>query len=110
MQCTASGNVGCYGNACQPATGKCAIGPVDAACTDSNACTRDDCSGAAGTCQNTAVASCGLTPPCTPATTPGCTDAALDDCVCGFDAYCCTTSWDAACVGTASWACGATCP
>ncbi len=40
---------------------------------------------------------------------PGCTDASIEACVCGLDAYCCTTAWDAACIQAAIASCGATC-
>ncbi len=40
-------------------------------------------------------------------TTPGCDDADITACVCALDSFCCTASWDAACV-VAGYGCGCT--
>ena len=39
---------------------------------------------------------------------PGCGDAVIEACVCGLDAFCCSTQWDDVCVGEAA-ECGAGC-
>jgi hypothetical protein len=44
---------------------------------------------------------------CADAASPGCSDGSVESCVCAIDDYCCTTAWDAACVGIATNDCGA---
>lgn len=44
---------------------------------------------------------------CTAGDAPGCADATVQACVCGQDAYCCDTAWDAVCVDeVGSFGCG----
>jgi hypothetical protein len=39
--------------------------------------------------------------------TPGCEDTEIESCVCAYDSYCCTTSWDSLCVSeVVSYGCG----
>lgn len=48
---------------------------------------------------------------CTPGQGP--LDPNCDPCagaVCGYDAYCCQSSWDAQCVAESGWICGSQCP
>lgn len=45
---------------------------------------------------------------CTASASAGCVDADVEACVCGFDNYCCTTSWDSICVEEVG-ACGEPC-
>lgn len=46
---------------------------------------------------------------CEAHTTPGCDDTGLMSCVCATDPYCCSTAWDAVCVGEAQSLCGVSC-
>ena len=47
---------------------------------------------------------------CVPSVEPGCSDPELEACVCEVDEYCCSTHWDEACVGIASYgACAGAC-
>lgn len=39
---------------------------------------------------------------CVAHTTPGCFDQGVQDCVCGYDDFCCDSAWDATCVEFAS--------
>jgi hypothetical protein len=43
---------------------------------------------------------------CTANQGPGCSDPVAQQCVCGFDSYCCSTQWDAQCVSEAQSDCG----
>ncbi|HWB81004.1 MAG TPA: hypothetical protein VG755_38840 [Nannocystaceae bacterium] len=46
---------------------------------------------------------------CEPQMGPGCDDMAVQDCVCAFDDFCCTDSWDDLCVQEANDSCDAMC-
>jgi len=47
---------------------------------------------------------------CETSSNPGCSDSSsIEDCVCEADDFCCTDSWDTACVATAVDECGAQC-
>lgn len=46
---------------------------------------------------------------CEPKGSPGCDDTPCEACVCGYDASCCDTAWDAACVSLAFGACLGVC-
>jgi hypothetical protein len=54
-----------------------------------------------GTCGSTAGDCCEVH------SEPGCSDASVEACVCAYDSYCCTTSWDSLCVSeVTSYSCG----
>ncbi len=40
---------------------------------------------------------------------PGCDEPTIESCVCGIDAFCCDSEWDALCVTIATLVCGAGC-
>jgi hypothetical protein len=39
----------------------------------------------------------------------GCSNSGIENCVCGFDSYCCTDAWDGVCVAEAMNECGNAC-
>lgn len=47
--------------------------------------------------------------PCEVSDAPGADDAAIMDCVCAFDSWCCSNTWDAFCVQLAEESCAAPC-
>ncbi len=109
-QCGACGDgppePSCGDGSCDPdeACGTCPAdcgpcGPIcgDGACTGGESCA--DCATDCGTCPEVDC--------CVAQAGPGCaTDAALEACVCGLDAFCCETTWDAICAGEAKNDCG----
>jgi hypothetical protein len=97
------------------------------ACDDSNVCTAGEyCSGGSCTGGSAAnmcwdgICNCGETSATCPGdcgtatgdccvvhSNPGCTVPSIQACVCGYDPFCCNTSWDSYCVtGVDSYGCG----
>jgi hypothetical protein len=103
-------NNACTTDACNTMTGAIthvAIAPAP----DANGCTTDVCNPATGATTHTAIAGCqcnhSLCSTGTALNAAACTwqpPGTNDDCatkVCAIDSFCCTNSWDAACVGEA---------
>jgi hypothetical protein len=67
-------------------------------------CALTSCTAEVDTCIGTAQSGdC-----CTAHESAGCANPIVQDCVCGFDPFCCTNAWDEVCVGEAE-DCGANC-
>lgn len=108
--CTEHGGAGCSDTAC--ATCVC---DLDSSCCDSSwdlfcvATALDDCADTCP-CNGTPVPTATPDPECCAAhASPGCADSECQACVCTADGLCCSSAWDASCVGQALGACAASC-
>jgi hypothetical protein len=131
--CDAGTHTLCQGVSCSSATYLCTNDGgtwqwrTGNACDDSNACTTGTyCSGGActggsavnlcwdgicncGETSTTCPGDCGTSTGdcCTVHANPGCTVPAIQNCVCGYDYFCCNTAWDSYCVSEVeSYGCG----
>jgi hypothetical protein len=122
--CSCDVTAGCDGCWCEPAS----------ECTTESSCWCDTTWGCDGCdcdpeCGGDSGCSCDVSyacdvgcescdPECTPEPDPwfgtcceasswatGCDNTTIEECVCGYDSYCCTTAWDDECVGKVEW-CG----
>lgn len=100
--CSASIGAGCS----DPAVEACVCGQ-DSFCCDSQ--WDEICAQIAGGCGGNCAGGGAGGACCMVQAAPGCGDLALENCVCSFDAFCCTTQWDEVCVQEAQVDCGAAC-
>ncbi|NUN12744.1 MAG: hypothetical protein HUU55_03830 [Myxococcales bacterium] len=73
-------------------------------CNDNNGCTLDGCVPSTGCTHSNLAADC-----CSAKSTTGCGNSACQDCVCGMDGFCCSTSWDTICASEANNQCASVC-
>ena len=108
------GSVGqCVVSTCDADAGACVETTNDEACNDFDPCTADSCNGDTAQCEYIVDEMCGVVlgdqHPCSASVAPGANDEDTVTCVCGLDAFCCESSWDAVCVTEAQTECGAVC-
>lgn len=103
--CLASGQPGCVDDACED----CVCGADPWCCENSwdsicvGAAVDGGCAADCG-CQSLDPGRC-----CRATGQPGCSDATCEACVCATDSWCCDSSWDELCAGSAAVACAASC-